>query len=318
MEELLPFLKKYSEFDIDFIKKFIEIRKGDNKYYPFTIDLDTVATWLKTRKRKLKETLMRSYKKNIDYIVLTDLATLKGAAKSKGSGGHNKELVLLSPDTFKMMTMKSKTKEAEKVRYYYITLEKLVEIYKDDIIKKQNKKIETLERNLKKVKYPVKGAVYIMDVSGSSNLGDSNGFKIGKTKNMNIRVNAYNTHHKDNPKVVYVFYTNNIHRLEKCIMLALEDYQYRNNKEYYKASKKEIIEAMKDCEHIITKFKKDNNKSKKIFNRNKLARNIKDTSKIIFTTFTKYSSNQKGGNIENLYSYNLNKLKYDKLKIICI
>lgn len=54
MNELLPFLKKYSDIDIKFIKQFIQIRNDDNIYSPFTIDLDTVAKWLKTRKRKKK------------------------------------------------------------------------------------------------------------------------------------------------------------------------------------------------------------------------------------------------------------------------
>jgi hypothetical protein len=35
MEGLLDFLKKYSDVDIDFISKFLEIRQGDNIHAPF-------------------------------------------------------------------------------------------------------------------------------------------------------------------------------------------------------------------------------------------------------------------------------------------
>ena len=85
MDQLLPFLKKYSDIDIDFIEQFIQIKQGDNLYAPFTIDLDIVAKWLKTRKRKLKETLVNSYVENVDYIIIK-LGAPKGAAKW---GGHN-------------------------------------------------------------------------------------------------------------------------------------------------------------------------------------------------------------------------------------
>lgn len=67
MEGLLDFLQKYSDVDIDFIKKFIEIRKGDNTHAPFSIDLDIVTEWLKTKKGKLKKTLIKTYIKNTIY-----------------------------------------------------------------------------------------------------------------------------------------------------------------------------------------------------------------------------------------------------------
>ena len=64
-----------------------------------------------------------------------------------------------------MLTMKSKTKDAQKVRYYYITLEKLVEIYKDNIIDNQDEKIKMLGRNLKKINYLVKGTLHIVKLT---------------------------------------------------------------------------------------------------------------------------------------------------------
>ncbi len=221
---------------------------------------------------------------------------------SKGSGGHNKELILLTPDTFKMLTMKSKTHIAQQVRYYYVTLEKLVEIYKDEIIKNQDNKIKALERNLKKIKYPVKGALYILDISN-----DNDGYKIGKTKNMNNRIKSYNTAHKDNPAVVYVFYTHDIHRLEKCVRNALKDFEYRNNKEYYKASKEDIIDAMKDCQYLITKFTNSSKASK--LSRPKSETN--DAKDIVFTTNIEYINNTQKGGAENKNYINMyNQYKY--------
>lgn len=90
-----------------------------------------------------------------------------------------------------MSTMESRTAEAQKVRYYYVTLENLVEICKDEIISNQNKKIKTLERNFRKIKYPVEDALYIMKLTE----GNEDGFRLGQAQNMNTRVKGYNVHH---------------------------------------------------------------------------------------------------------------------------
>lgn len=303
MEELLPFLKKYSDVDVDFIKKFIEIRNGDNTHAPFTIDLDMVADWLKTEKGKLKKTLIKSYTKNIDYILLSP------ESKQSSQGGHNKQLILLTPDTFKMLTMKSKTMEAQKVRYYYVTLEKLVEIYKDEIISNQDKKIKILERNLKKIKYPVKGALYIIKLTED----DADGFRIGKTHDMNVRVKGYNTHHKDNPEVVYIYYTHDRHRLEKCVRNALKYY-----KDFYVTDMNNIIEAMKDCDHLITKFKCNIKDNEKNISRAKKEFLFKIEFKDDDNLEESFCDNQYGGNMINkMQSYDIqyiiNKLNYHEL-----
>lgn len=189
MKELLEFLKKHSDVDIQFIEQFMKIREGDNLHYPFSIDLDVVIEWLKATKGKMKMTLEKTYTKNIDYIIVLLRSKVKQDIKH---GGHNKEKIYITSDTFKMLTLKSKSPDAQKVRYYYITLEKLVEIFKDDIINNQKIKIEKLEYNMKKKTFPVKGAIYIVKVD-NDNLEE--GYKLGKTKDMNKRYNTFKTHY---------------------------------------------------------------------------------------------------------------------------
>jgi hypothetical protein len=60
-----------------------------------------------------------------------------------------------------MLCMRSKTKKANKVRQYYIDLEKLIDQYKDLIINNQTKKIEILENDLRKEVLPNDGYCYI-------------------------------------------------------------------------------------------------------------------------------------------------------------
>ena len=313
MEGLLDFLQKYSDVDIEFIRKFIEIRNGDNIHAPFSIDLDVVTEWLKTNKGKLKKTLLKTYIKNTDYIILDPVVK-----QDNKHGGHNKEIVLLTPDTFKMMCMKSKTKDAQKIRYYYVTLEKLVEIYKDDIIKNQNSKIEILERNLKKITYPVMSVLYILQLTPN----DKEGFKIGKTEDMNKRLQVYNISMKDSPNVAYIFYSHDVNRLEKCVKNALKYYEYKKDKEYYKVTKDVIIEAINDCHYLIAKYtckecEKDMEIQKVSRHNNKYH---KDENKIIITTLVEYDDKlgQFGGNITHtrdyFITYSLNKALYHDLK----
>lgn len=146
-----------------------------------------------------------------------------------------------------MLCLRSKTINAEKIRHYYLTLEKLVEIYKDDIIKNQNKRIQQLENNLKKQKFPIKGAIYV--------IGIDDGYKIGKTNNMNKRYELYKNAHKDNPEIKYIFYTHDIDQLETCVKNTLKYEQYRNRKEYYLLELNDIINEIKRCGDFITNFK---------------------------------------------------------------
>ena len=312
MDELINFLSRYSDIDVPFIKDFIQIREGDKLHYPFTIDLDIIVGWLKTNKWKLKATLLKTYRENIDYILLNP----KVERDHHKYGGQNKELILLTSDTFKLLCLKSKTKEAEKVRYYYITLEKLVEIYKDEIIAGQKEKIEKLERNLKKIKYPVKGALYIIKVS------DDGGYKVGKTKDMNKRYDTYKTSHKDDPDIAYVFYSHDIYRLEKCVNVALQYYQYRNRKEFYNAKKEEIIEAINKCQDLISRFEckdkdcqKNDGKSLKKLSRH--IRNNNDDNIYLFKTHFEYDIEQIGGShaYENTKRDYINLMSYKNILI---
>lgn len=239
-KDLLLFLKKYSDINISYIRDFLRIRNGNKLYYPFKINLDIVARWLDTKKGRIKKTLVEAYIENIDYI------SLLPRRKRTTRGGQNREIILLTEDCFKMLCMRSKTAKADEIRYYYVTLEKLVEIFKDDIIQNQQNKIEKLENNLRKIKYPVKGTIYVLAIE--------DGHKLGKTKNMNDRMDTYNTGHKDNPRVEFIFYTNDIDRVENCIKNLLMDYAYRGKKEFYLVDLKVIIEAIKMCGSMVDKF----------------------------------------------------------------
>ena len=100
--ELINFLKKYSKINNDFIEDFFSLYDMKDKYN-FCIDLDNISKWMVIRKDTLKDTLLNSYKENIDYIIKFN--------KTK-SVGKPLEKIYLTPKCFKLMAMQSRTNKA--------------------------------------------------------------------------------------------------------------------------------------------------------------------------------------------------------------
>ena len=68
--DLRSFLKKFSTLNNDFIDDFYNIYDPDkNIINDYPISIDTISKWLNTKKGKLKETLINTYTKNIDYKI---------------------------------------------------------------------------------------------------------------------------------------------------------------------------------------------------------------------------------------------------------
>jgi phage anti-repressor protein len=120
---LKDFIKKYSTLSNDFIDDFYTIYDF-NEYNnnDLIINIDIVAKWLNSKKGKIKETLVNSYHINIDYKISKQI-------QNKKISKSNKEIILLTPDSFKRLCLLSKTKKGEEVRTYFIELEKLINNY---------------------------------------------------------------------------------------------------------------------------------------------------------------------------------------------
>ena len=97
------------------------------KYHPvndFVINLDDVWKWLGfSQKINSKKVLTKHFLPNIDYKIL--LCNLE--EQKNGSGGHNKETILLNIKTFKLFCIKAGTKKANEIHEYFIKLEQLIQ-----------------------------------------------------------------------------------------------------------------------------------------------------------------------------------------------
>ena len=121
----------------------------------YVIDLDDVWKWLGFfQKANAKKVLEKNFIINIDYKVL--LIQLN-EQKKDGSGGHNKETILLNIETFKLFCLLSGTTKAKSIHKYFVKLENILqELIKDECVEfkeqLQKKNVELLQAETDKVK----------------------------------------------------------------------------------------------------------------------------------------------------------------------
>jgi len=246
---LIEFLKTYSKINNKFIDDFFSLYDVNNNN-SFIINLDKISEWLNTKKGDLKETLTNSYKLNIDFII--------NKTVSNGKKGAPKENILLSVRCFKLLCMQSRTKKAIEVREYFYLLEELIDKYKNYIIEGLKDKINKLEHNQKPKVNPCKGIIYIIQTTDDITL-----YKIGKTINLKNRLLKYNADKKDDIIPIYIYESDNIDAVEKCIKAFMKEYQYRKYKEIYQVNIDIIKDFINKCGDIanLSANLKDKNKS---------------------------------------------------------
>ncbi len=85
----------------------------------FVIDLDDIWDWLGfQQKAAAKKILVRNFLVDIDYKITRNIDC------KKGSGGHNKELILMNVKTFNLFCLKGDTIMSGMLHEYYIKLER--------------------------------------------------------------------------------------------------------------------------------------------------------------------------------------------------
>ena len=248
MLNLKDYLVKYSIINSKFIDDFFNLYNYETSQNDFVININIIVKWLKSTKGHIKETLIRTYIKNIDYKIIPN----------KSTGGRPSENILITPECFKRLCMSSKTKKAEEVRTYFIEIEKHLDKYKNYIIDGLNNKIDNLENNQKPIINNNYGIIYVLQTDKDI----ENLYKIGKTKNFKNRIKTHNSSHIDNVLIKFIYETNNIDQVEKCLINILKDKQYRKRKEFYQIDLYLLKELIDDCQTLVLKAKNKSHISK--------------------------------------------------------
>jgi phage anti-repressor protein len=85
------------------------------------------------------KTIKNSYKINVDYKI-------EKVKLSKGSGGHNNEVIILTPEATKKICLLTKSSMGNEVRQYFIDIEVALYKFKNHIIESLNNKIERIRK----------------------------------------------------------------------------------------------------------------------------------------------------------------------------
>lgn len=180
----------------------------------YVIDLDDIWRWLGyNKKQKAKELLENNFKLDIDY---KKVFTPEG---KNSKGGRPSDKFMLNIKTFKKMCLKASTSKANEIHEYYIKLEEtLHEVIDEETnelrlqlemkdeesnelklqLEKKDEKINKLQRKSQVIKG--KNVCYLCTADEKESEGI---YTVGKTCNLQSRLNNYNDNKLFNFKIVY-------------------------------------------------------------------------------------------------------------------
>jgi phage anti-repressor protein len=229
------FLKKYSLINTKFIDDFYSFYNDGKNEYDFTIDLSNISYWLDVKKEHLKRLLESNFIKNQDYT------EKKQTVKGQGRGASNTKIVLLTYTCSKLLCMISKCEKASLIRNYYIELEKLLIKYKDNIVESLNNQLGVKQNNKKIIEENKEtGLIYILKVDDEVN-------KLGNSGDLKKRMKQYNVGRIDELPIVFVYKTDKMKEIEKCLKSNLKQYQIKKKTELFKIDLDFIKETIKYC-----------------------------------------------------------------------
>jgi phage anti-repressor protein len=252
------FLKKYTNIPNSFIDDLYKMYNESTLPTDIVIDVDYVAKWLHVPKFRILETLRHSYEKNVDYSVEKTQDPNKKVARA-----NNYKKVLLTPECFKLLAMRSATKKADEIRSYFIEIETTLLKYRQDLVDGLERRVAELERN-QQPQYTLRdskrGMIYI--IKAHEDRDDI--VKLGRTKNWRKRLSNHASSRADDPHVLYQYECDDVEEVEACVKGLIKKYKYRKYKEVYQADVDMIKYFVQGCANLKMKYK--SRKSKREIN----------------------------------------------------
>ncbi len=195
---LIKIKEKFNELHQQFFISSFYCYLNYNQNTDFIINLDNIWKWIGfSNKAQSKILLYKNFTLNIDYKL-----EKKKTEKKKGRGGSNKEYILITIKTFKLLCIKAETKKSKEIYEYYLDLEEILyeiirEEHTDLKIQFENQKIlkhELINQNILLDKYKNYNGELIFIIKLKSFKNGSYIIKIEESSNNFIDVfNKYNT-----------------------------------------------------------------------------------------------------------------------------
>lgn len=236
----VEFIKMHCIIENEFIDEFFSQfnENNINTYNDFIIDLNILLKWLEIKSEKrFIENLRKRFKLNIDYII--------NITNSKTSEFSKKSEYFLTTESAKHICMTTKSLKGDKVRDYFIQIEKVLNKYYSHIITSlQKKEVELINGKRPKVN-PNHGVIYVFKIP--KEYGDDM-YKIGKTVNINKRTNSHNCALPKKLEKVFEYEVLDYSQIEVCVKNELKNNRYRNDREIYIANIDEIKKIIAMCD----------------------------------------------------------------------
>lgn len=239
------FLKKYTRVPNEFIEELYSMYNENTSAYELVINLDLVSKWTKIYKKNLIVTLKKSFKLNKDYTIELSKNPNKTVARA-----NNYKKVMITPECFKTLMMRSSSKKANDIRAYFIEVEHILIKYREDLVRGLQQRVSQLENNQKPKYESKKGFIYVLKTSDSS----KSVYKIGRTTNLRKRLATYNTTEADDVEVLFAYECDDLKAVEGCVKALLQDKRYRKYKEYYQADLDMIKYFITNCNNMKVKY----------------------------------------------------------------
>jgi phage anti-repressor protein len=228
------------ELFMDSFKMYLQHGNDDDA---FVVNLDDVWEWMGfVKKFNALRLLQKLFTEEKDFITQNNSLLREERVQH---GGQNKETILMSVQTFKMLCFQANTEKAKRVRGYYIKMEKVMQKYieklmidakakLEDDLKKKQLKMDEIEENAAWERhkalinaYRNKPLVYILFIE---NVEDGMVIKLGSSDQIQERVtkicNDFQIHNQI--KVLHVFPSDHFRRFEDSLKKdnRLSRYQY--------------------------------------------------------------------------------------------
>jgi predicted GIY-YIG superfamily endonuclease len=145
--------------------------------------------------------------------------------------------------------MRSNSQQADRVRAYFLAVEKTLFTYRDEIVSGMQQRINELENNQKPLDNSFKntGVIYVIR-SGNTR------YKLGRSIDFAKRLRAHNSSEADNLEIVFIYKTNDAVTTEKCAKATLSSKQYRKYKEIYETDIDTIKMVIQGCGDLVQKI----------------------------------------------------------------
>lgn len=242
--EMIDFLKKYSPVENNFVDDFFQyVDPSTTDETAFVVDINLGAKWLKMTKGNLLKTLKASYIVEVDYKIIRP--------PKPGRGFGTMRHIMLTSDCFKTLCMRSNSEQADRVRAYFIAVEKTLFRYRAEIVTAMQGRIMQLENNQRPIdaKFKNAGVVYIIK-------SDDSRVKLGRSADLSKRLQSHNSAKADNLEILYLYKTEDMKATEECAKAILKTKQYRKYKEIYEADIDTIKSAIEGCGSLVIKIQK--------------------------------------------------------------